>query len=112
MTHKGDVVAFIEAAIAAEHDECIPWPYGKVPQGYGTVRHQGKTEYAHRLVCERIHGPPPAQGYHAAHSCGKGHLGCINPRHLRWATPVENYADAVRHGTKPMPKAWINQLEG
>jgi hypothetical protein len=45
------------------------------------------------------HGPRPFENAQIAHSCGKGHLGCINPRHLRWATPKENSADKLLHGT-------------
>jgi hypothetical protein len=37
----------------------------------------------------------------AAHSCGNGHLGCVNPHHLRWVTPKENAADRDDHGTTP-----------
>jgi hypothetical protein len=36
----------------------------------------------------------------AAHSCGNGHLGCVNPRHLRWATAKENAHDELLHGRK------------
>lgn len=45
------------------------------------------------------HGEPPSPEHEAAHSCGKGHLGCIHPHHVRWATPKENSADMVLHGT-------------
>jgi hypothetical protein len=36
-------------------------------------------------MCELVNGPPPL-GALAAHSCGRGHDGCVDPRHLRWAT--------------------------
>lgn len=49
-------------------------------------------------MCERINGAPPSEIHHAAHSCGFGHLGCINPRHIRWATPQENSDDRDAHG--------------
>ena len=47
------------------------------------------------------HGEPPTPSYEAAHTCGKGHLGCTNPRHLRWATRSENHMDKNLHGTMP-----------
>jgi hypothetical protein len=44
-------------------------------------------------------GPPPSPDHEAAHSCGRGHEGCVNPKHLRWATHKENQADKEGHGT-------------
>jgi hypothetical protein len=35
------------------------------------------------------------------HSCGNGHLGCINPHHLRWGSHPENMSDKTIHGTAP-----------
>jgi hypothetical protein len=58
--------------------------------GYATVRFDGKLQIASRLMCEIVNGLPPADWYHAAHSCMNGHLGCVNPKHLRWATPADN----------------------
>lgn len=51
------------------------------------------------LVCEAWHGPAPAGGMHAAHI--NGDRGDNRPENLRWATPGENGADRVRHGTSP-----------
>lgn len=50
-------------------------------------------------MCMVAHGEPPTGSHEAAHSCGNGREGCVNPRHLRWATPVENQSDKVAHGT-------------
>jgi hypothetical protein len=47
------------------------------------------------------HGEPPTARHEAAHSCGKGHLGCVHPGHLSWKTRNENRADMVRHGMLP-----------
>src|SRR5690606_34039285 len=54
---------------------------------------------ASRVVCEIVNGPPPSPDHQAAHLCGKGHLGCVNPRHLSWKTVIENHADKRIHGT-------------
>jgi hypothetical protein len=73
----------------------------------------GHFERATRVMCKLAHGPAPTPKHHAAHSCGKGHEACINPKHLRWATPRENAADAKLHGTfKPPPsggKPWSEE---
>jgi hypothetical protein len=48
-------------------------------------------------MCILAHGGPPTAEHEAAHRCGNGHLGCINPNCLRWATPEENEADKTEH---------------
>ncbi len=89
----------LEVALSHDADECLIWPFRKIGKGYGGLAVDGKTLYAHRLVCESAHGPAPSSSHHAAHSCGQGHLGCVAPMHLRWSTPRENAADKVSHGT-------------
>ena len=79
---------------------CLIWPYGRDSQGYGRAKMQGMTtRLAHRIMCELVHGPAPSENSLAVHKCGKGHLGCVNPRHLQWGTPKQNALDKRRHGT-------------
>jgi hypothetical protein len=82
-----------------EDDACLIWPFGRMKGGYGAIWFREKTTPAHRAMCVLAHGEPPTPKHHAVHSCGQGHAGCVNPQHLRWATAVENYADAIAHGT-------------
>lgn len=101
----GSARAFIAQVMATDTDECIIWPYGRHSHGYGVIsRVSGEAHggYAHRLVCELAHGKPPGGKRHAAHSCGKGHEGCVNWKHLHWATAKQNAADKVAHGTQPV----------
>jgi hypothetical protein len=94
----GAPLAFIEEALKSKSDECLLWPYAH-NGGYGFMRHPetGKKVRVQRFICDRAHGPAPTDNHQAAHSCGKGHMGCINPRHLRWATAKENGADKTLH---------------
>jgi hypothetical protein len=50
-----------------------------------------------RLVCEEAYGLPPTSKHHAAHATLSGCVGgaCVNPDHIRWATPKENQADIL-----------------
>lgn len=98
-TPLGMLPQFVESALAWDSDECLFWPFGKNNQGYGILNVEGRSRLAHRSVCCRAHGPAPTPQHEAAHSCGNGHLGCVNPRHLRWATRAENEADKIIHGT-------------
>ena len=53
----------------------------------------------HVEALKRRRGQRPGSGYefHAAHSCNNPP--CLNYRHLRWATVVENQHDKIAHGT-------------
>jgi hypothetical protein len=80
-------------------DECLTWPFPLGARGRGEIKFNGKACNAAHAMCWAAYGPPPTPQYDAAHSCGKGHLGYVNPRHLRWATKKENQADRWEHGT-------------
>ncbi len=88
----------IDVASVCQGDDCLMWPYGRSGNGYCIVRYNGKQESAHRRVCILAHGEPPTPEHEAAHSCGNGHLGCLNQKHLRWASVGENRQDMIDHG--------------
>lgn len=81
-------------------EECLTWPFGRDSDGRGGVKFRGKQQHAHRVMCILAHGEPPSPMHEVAHSCGKGHEACVNPKHLRWATHTENMADQLKHGTR------------
>lgn len=80
-------------------DECLAWPFANKGNGYGYIKVDGQRVTAHRKMCFLAHGPHPADKPYAAHSCGKGDAGCVNPRHLRWASRRENEDDKILHGS-------------
>lgn len=89
---------FVMESIQTQTDICIDWPGRKNHWGYGVFRIKRKSHFAHRYVCELVHGP--SNGRCALHSCDNP--GCINHRHLRWGTNAENVSDAVNRNRRPL----------
>ncbi|WP_028136144.1 HNH endonuclease [Bradyrhizobium japonicum] len=78
--------------------KCLIWPFYRLPNGYGQLGYLGRMRYAHRMMCELAHGAPPPDKPEAAHKCGSGHQGCVNPKHLIWKSKAENRRDSTAHG--------------
>lgn len=99
-TPRGEVLRWIND-VALQHIgiECLQWPFGTGPNGYGRAWAGGKLVAAHRYICELAHGAPPTPDHESAHSCGNGSKGCVAPGHLEWKTHAENEADKLDHGT-------------
>lgn len=72
--------------------ECWLWTGFRDAKGYGmtTVWRGGRrrTAYAHRLSFETLRDEPIPAGMQVDHECMNP--SCINPDHLRLATPSEN----------------------
>lgn len=99
ITERGIPMQWIEDHVDFQGDECLIWPFAKMSNGYPLAWWRGKKDGGHRIMCELAHGEPPTPKHDAAHSCGNGAGGCINQRHLRWATRKENVSDMDVHGT-------------
>lgn len=99
-TAKGQVTDWVRTHSGHRGDACLRWPFrARSISGYATMRWRGRSNHAHIVMCTLAHGPRPTPKHEVAHACGKGHEGCINPMHLRWATRSANHADRVAHGT-------------
>jgi hypothetical protein len=96
MCKKGEPRKWIKEHANFQGDGCLIWPFARHPDG--RAQGSGGTRPP-RLMCEAAHGLAPSPFHEAAHSCGKGHEACMNPKHLRWATPLENASDKFIHGT-------------
>lgn len=106
-THGADVVVrkaspaydWLQEHKRYSSDECLIWPFHRMANGYGQASLGGKRMSASRAMCILVNGAPTDESLEAAHSCGKGNQGCVNPKHLRWATASENQRDRELHGT-------------
>lgn len=94
---SGERLEWLKRNMGFAGPECLPWPYGQDGRGYGQMSMDGVSMTAARAMCLLVYGEPSADDLQAAHSCGNSI--CCNPKHLRWATPLENNADKVAHGT-------------
>jgi len=97
---RGEPLRWLNDHSGYEGDDCLTWPYARNKGKEGVVTFRGRQISASRAMCIIVHGDPPGRDYDAAHSCGNGHLACVTPKHLRWATRKENLADMESHGTK------------
>lgn len=91
----GAPMRWLNEHVDCQSDHCLTWPFSRLSNG----RPQIKGGSAARVMCALAHGAAPSPKHEAAHSCGKGHEGCINPKHMYWATSAENDADKIKHGT-------------
>jgi hypothetical protein len=96
----GEIQRYAEGIITSipYPEECIIWPFKPGTAGRGVINSGGKTYSAPNYICRRVYGDPPPM-HEAAHNCGRGKFGCINPAHLRWATPKDNALDDKVFGT-------------
>lgn len=96
---NGRGIQFLRAHVDFDGNDCLIWSMSKT-RGYGHFSVNGRLDYAHRMMCELVHGPAPTAEHQAAHSCGRGHEGCVHPKHLSWKTHGDNQLDRAVHGTK------------
>ena len=75
---------------------CLFWPYARDSEG----RAKKRNILVARIVCKAVYGKAPKLKPLALHTCGNGHLGCINPHHLYWGNHKDNKLDSIEHGTQ------------
>lgn len=94
----GEIDGFLAAALASDTVDCITWPFSCDDYGYGKMNRNGRTQHVHVYVTKMKRGPKPPR-HDACHSCGNGHMACVNWRHLDWGTRKKNVHDSIEHGT-------------
>lgn len=76
-------------------EECWEWLASKSQNGYGNVRLNGRTEFAHRISYLIFNGPIPERMC-VCHTCDNRL--CCNPKHLWLGTNLDNHRDAKKKG--------------
>lgn len=95
----GEPMAWLLEHVGHTGGDCLIWPFARTKDGRGRVASPGGTRVASRVMCELAHGEPADPNDDAAHTCGNGHLGCVNPTHLLWKPHAENQKDMTLHGS-------------
>lgn len=76
-------------------DDCWLWTGTISPAGYGSFSNSTHgTQIAHRIAYSKVHGPIP-EGMFIDHKCHVRE--CVNPEHLRLATPQQNSRNRLTH---------------
>jgi hypothetical protein len=110
---RGDSLVWLLRAIQQETDDCILWPFGKYADGYACLG----MHKVHRLVLRATAGEPSTDKAMALHSCDVRE--CVNPRHLRWGSALDNFRDAQerdrvavgeRHGNALLTVAQVEDI--
>lgn len=96
---QGEGLRWIQDHANYSGDDCLRWPFGRKGRRYGAIKFDDKMRSASRVMCIIAHGYPADESLQAAHSCGNGHLLCMNPKHISWKTAKQNCHDAISHGT-------------
>ncbi len=73
-----------EKALTYNGDDCLIWPFTRNGQGRAVLGNPNGTNLVHRRICIEVNGEPATPDMQATHSCGRGHDGCVNRRHLVW----------------------------
>jgi len=114
-TQYGAPLQWIKDHVNYKGADCLIWPFGHGSNGYGSVRYGGRAHVASRVMCIIAHGKPADDSLEAAHECGNGQSGCVNPNHLTWKTRKDNMLDMVKHGHslrgEKSPQSKLNKNE-
>jgi hypothetical protein len=113
-TRRAEIEAWVAEMLAADDDECWPWPFATYtsPQSPQYTIGMWRDTTATRVILTMKLGPPPDPAMHACHEvdCELRPL-CCNPNHLYWGTVQNNIDDQGDCGTRSRgEKQWASKI--
>lgn len=90
---------------ATDEYDCWSWAGHCIPNGYGSLKVDGRETLAHRLMWELTHGSIP-DDLCVLHHCDNPP--CCNPKHLFLGTKADNAQDALAKGRLYIPRGEAN----
>jgi len=84
----GVLLAPIRLRVRVTEAGCWEWQGGRTSAGYGHAYLDGRMQYVHRVMVERMSGSPIPPGREVDHLCRNPP--CCNPNHLEVVTHAEN----------------------
>lgn len=87
------VLVRFERKVQRSGDGCWIWTGAKNSRGYGQLKIDGRSRYAHRLAYEHWQGLIP-EGFELDHLCRT--RACVNPAHLEPVTRRARTSVAVK----------------
>lgn len=93
---QGRNFKWLERAVAIAGEDCVEWPF---PYGAHkpAITVDGKKRAVSHIALELDGRPRPTEyRAEALHSCDNNQ--CVNPKHLRWGTHLENMLEWSRRG--------------
>jgi len=105
---------FWQKVATADENGCRQWKGSKQPSGYGQVRHNGKTTYAHRVAWILTSKQEIPSNKIICHTCDNRI--CCSPDHLYLGTHSGNISDMWERNPTPKevlasPKAKLHAGE-
>ncbi len=102
---------FIDALIKADvvwPDECVPWPWATEERRH-TMYFRGNGVPVTHVVLTLTAGERPSKAHQGLHSSDMEW--CINAKHLRWGTELENRMDQVKRSRGSIGKIGLAEAE-
>lgn len=99
----GKGLDYIINSLEQNTDDCIIWPFSLVGDRAVVYIGKGFVKASH-VVLERSGQPRPRPDFQALHNPECNNPACINKKHLRWGTALENQLDRFKSGTMTSAK--------